>query len=104
MIIELCGGEPSDVTEAGAEPAWQRTATLRFARLAELAATEPLVASPAAAAGELQMAVQKLLEEHGPRRRMDELLRKAEDMGLNYDEKAELSLLLKSKSRPSPPS
>ena len=75
-----------------------------FARLAELAATEPLVASPAAAAGELQMAVQKLLEEHGPRRRMDELLRKAEDMGLNYDEKAELSLLLKSKSRPSPPS
>ena len=43
-----------------------------FARLAELAATEPLVASPAAAAGELQMAVQKLLEEHGPRRRMDE--------------------------------
>jgi hypothetical protein len=30
---------------------------------------------------------------------MDELLRKAEEMGLNYDEKAELSLLLKSKGR-----
>ncbi|MBN9510056.1 MAG: phenylalanine--tRNA ligase subunit beta, partial [Alphaproteobacteria bacterium] len=36
MILELCGGEPSEVTEAGAEPAWQRNATLRFARLATL--------------------------------------------------------------------
>ena len=33
MIIELCGGEPSEVAEAGMEPAWQRDATLRFARL-----------------------------------------------------------------------
>jgi hypothetical protein len=30
---------------------------------------------------------------------MDELLRKAQDLGLNYDEKAELSLLLKTKGR-----
>jgi phenylalanyl-tRNA synthetase beta chain len=36
MIIELCGGEASDVAEAGAEPAWARQATLRFARIAEL--------------------------------------------------------------------
>jgi DNA primase len=71
-----------------------------FTRLAELAMTEPLVAEAEAAAGELQMAVQKLLEEYGPGRRMDELLRKAEQMGLNYDEKAELSLLLRSKIRP----
>ena len=34
MVIELCGGEASDVAAAGAEPAWQRTATLRFERLA----------------------------------------------------------------------
>jgi phenylalanyl-tRNA synthetase beta chain len=34
MVIALCGGEASDVAEAGAEPKWQRTATLRFARLA----------------------------------------------------------------------
>ena len=27
MILELCGGEPGAVTEAGAEPAWQRDAT-----------------------------------------------------------------------------
>ena len=31
---------------------------------------------------------------------MNELLRKAEEMGLNYDEKTELSSLLKAKARP----
>jgi DNA primase len=71
-----------------------------YGRLAELAMGEPLVAEPEAAAKELRMAVAKLLDEYGPGRRMDELLRKAEEMGLNYDEKAELSLLLKSKGRP----
>jgi len=70
------------------------------ARLAELAATEPLVADATAAAGELVMAVEKLLDEYGPRRRMDELLRKARETGLNSDEKAELSLLLQAKGRP----
>jgi DNA primase len=68
-----------------------------YGRLTELAMTEPPVADPGAAAKELQMAVEKLLQEHGPGRRMDELLRKAEELGLNYDEKTELSLLLKSK-------
>jgi hypothetical protein len=57
------------------------------------------VATAEAAAKELQMAVEKLLEEYGPGRRMDELLRKAQELGLNYDEKAELSELLKSKGR-----
>ncbi len=36
MIQHLCGGEASRVVAAGAEPAWQRTATMRFARLATL--------------------------------------------------------------------
>ena len=36
MVIELCGGEPSDLAEAGSEPAWQRDATLRFLRLETL--------------------------------------------------------------------
>jgi phenylalanyl-tRNA synthetase beta chain len=36
LIIELCGGEASEVVSAGAEPAWQRTAALRFSRLAGL--------------------------------------------------------------------
>jgi DNA primase len=71
-----------------------------YARLSQLAMAEPLVAEAEAAAKELQMAVEKLLEEYGPGRRTDELLRKAEETGLNYDEKAELSLLLKSKGRP----
>jgi hypothetical protein len=71
-----------------------------YGRLAELAMAEPLVAESESAAKELRMAVEKLLEEYGPGRRMDELLRKAEELGLNYDEKAELTLLLKSKGRP----
>ncbi len=36
MILDLCGGEASDVVSAGAEPAWQRTASLRFGRIAGL--------------------------------------------------------------------
>jgi phenylalanyl-tRNA synthetase beta chain len=36
MVLELCGGEPGEVTEAGSPPAWQRTATLRFERIAGL--------------------------------------------------------------------
>ncbi len=36
MILDLCGGEAGSVVSAGAEPAWQRTATLRFERLAGL--------------------------------------------------------------------
>jgi hypothetical protein len=70
-----------------------------YARLAELAVTDPVVAESGAGA-ELNMAVEKLLQTWGPGRRVDELLRKAEDLGLNFDEKAELSNLLKSKGRP----
>src|SRR5205085_1822677 len=36
MIMELCGGAPGPVTASGAEPAWRRTASLRFERLALL--------------------------------------------------------------------
>ncbi|HXP64661.1 MAG TPA: DNA primase [Steroidobacteraceae bacterium] len=68
-------------------------------RLTELAMQDPLVADSGAAAKELKMAVEKLLQEYGPGRRMDELLKKAEELGLNYDEKAELSSLLKSNGR-----
>jgi DNA primase len=71
-----------------------------YGRLTELAMAEAMVAEEGGAAKELKMAIERLLEAYGPGRRMDELLRKAEEMGLNYDEKAELSLLLKSKVRP----
>jgi DNA primase len=70
-----------------------------YQRLTELATLDPLVADTASAAKELKMAVEKLLEEYGPGRRMDELLKKAEELGLNYEEKTELSSLLKSKGR-----
>jgi phenylalanyl-tRNA synthetase beta chain len=33
MVLDLCGGATSTVTEAGAEPHWRRHASLRFARL-----------------------------------------------------------------------
>jgi hypothetical protein len=74
-----------------------------YTRLSELAMAEPMVAEAEGAAKELQMAVEKLLEEYGPGRRMDELLRKAEELGLNFEEKTELSLLLKAKGRPRAP-
>ena len=73
-------------------------------RLTTLAMQDPLVADTAAAAKELKMAIEKLLEEYGPGRRMDELLKKAGELGLNYEEKAELSSLLKSKGRSRAPS
>ena len=74
-----------------------------YGRLSELAITVPMVAEAAGTAKELRMAVEKLLEEYGPGRRMDDLLRKADDIGLNSDEKTELSLLLKAKRRPGAP-
>ena len=40
MIQTLCGGEASQVVSAGAEPHWQRSATLRFERLAGLGGSD----------------------------------------------------------------
>src|SRR5882757_7115481 len=74
-----------------------------YGRLSELAISEPMVTDAQGAAQELLMAVERLLEEYGPGRRMDELLRKAEELGLNYDEKTELSMLLRAKGRPRAP-
>ncbi len=53
-----------------------------YTRLTELAMEDPMVAEAQGAARELQMAIEKLLEASGPGRRMDELLRKAEEHGL----------------------
>ena len=71
-----------------------------YARLSELAMAPAMVAEEEGAAKELHMAVKKLLEAYGPGRRVNELLRKSEETGLNSDEKAELSSLLKTKARP----
>ncbi len=117
--LELLGGidKPGvsvlkELLEQAATAAHPSTAILlerwrdrpEYERLTELAMQDPLVAETASAAKELKMAVEKLLEEYGPGRRMDELLKKAEELGLNYDEKAELSSLLKSKGRSRAPS
>ena len=40
LIMDLCGGEPGAVTQAGAEPAWQRDATMRFARIASFGGSD----------------------------------------------------------------
>ena len=40
LMLELCGGEASEVTSAGAEPMWRRRAALRFDRIAELGGAE----------------------------------------------------------------
>jgi phenylalanyl-tRNA synthetase beta chain len=40
MVLELCGGEAGEVTEAGTAPAWQRTASLRFERIAGLGGSD----------------------------------------------------------------
>jgi phenylalanyl-tRNA synthetase beta chain len=48
MIVSLCGGEPSETNQAGAEPAWRRNATMRFDRLSALAGT-PIAADEAVA-------------------------------------------------------
>jgi DNA primase len=62
--------------------------------LMKLAAIESLVADSRAAAGELQMAVERLLEATGPAERTDALLKKAEATGLTAQEKLELQQLL----------
>src|SRR6266404_1229328 len=99
-LLEQASGMPNPSTAMLLERWRDRP---EYARLSELAMAEPMVAEAQAAAQELQMAVEKLLEEYGPGRRVDELLRKAEELGLNFDEKTELSLLLKAKGRPRAP-
>jgi DNA primase len=89
-------GAPPATTAALLER-WRGRA--EYGRMAELAIAAPLVGDAQSAAKELVMAVEKLLEAFGPGRRMDELLRKAEDLGLNYEEKAELSQLLQTRGR-----
>ena len=40
MVLDFCGGEAGAVVSAGAEPAWRRSATLRFDRLRALGGAE----------------------------------------------------------------
>ena len=58
LIQELCGGEASAVAGAGAEPAWRRSATMRFARLATLGGADVPPDEAVAALERLGFAVQ----------------------------------------------
>lgn len=40
LILELCGGEAGSVTASGAEPAWQRDASMRFERIASFGGSD----------------------------------------------------------------
>jgi len=40
MILEICGGEASELVVHGREPAWQRTYTLRYNRIKALTGVE----------------------------------------------------------------
>ena len=40
MVLELCGGEASKVTQAGQRPDWTRQASLRFSRLASFGGSD----------------------------------------------------------------
>ncbi|MEI6557406.1 MAG: phenylalanine--tRNA ligase subunit beta [Rhodospirillaceae bacterium] len=44
LILEMCGGTPSTLVVAGAEPDWRRTITLRTARVAQLGGVDVPVA------------------------------------------------------------
>ncbi len=48
MMLELCGGEASEITEGGSRPAWGRQACLRFERLASFGGSD--IAAPDAIA------------------------------------------------------
>jgi phenylalanyl-tRNA synthetase beta chain len=40
MVMDLCGGEASEVSEAGARPVWAREAAMRFARIRDFGGSE----------------------------------------------------------------
>jgi phenylalanyl-tRNA synthetase beta chain len=58
MILDLCGGEVSHVVAGGSEPAWQRSATMRFSRLAGLGGSDILPEDAVSALERLGFAVQ----------------------------------------------
>ncbi|HTE40607.1 MAG TPA: hypothetical protein VK629_07250, partial [Steroidobacteraceae bacterium] len=68
-----------------------------YPSLNRLAAQECVISDPKGAANELAAALERLIEEEGPKRRMDELLSKADRMPLTDEEGRELRSLLSMK-------
>ena len=69
-------------------------------RLAELAGAEALVTDAAGAGRELRTAVDKLIAEHGPERRLDELIARSREQKLSPEEQQEFQALLKQRATP----
>jgi phenylalanyl-tRNA synthetase beta chain len=59
LVIDLCGGTASDVSEAGARPEWQRQARLRFARIAAFGGSSITAPEAVASLERLGFAVQE---------------------------------------------
>ena len=59
MILALCGGEASEVTEAGARPEWNRAARLRFERIRSFGGSDITPSEAVASLERLGFAVQE---------------------------------------------
>jgi DNA primase len=96
-LIETAAAEPR-LTTAQLVERWRDRP--EGARLAELAASESLVPDRAAAERELATAVQKLIAEAGPGRRLDELIAASGERKLTLEEQQEFQALLGGLHRP----
>ncbi len=98
-LLRTVQAEP-DLTTAGLVERWRDRP--EGGRLAELAGMEVLVADSAGAARELRTATDKLIAEHGPERRLDELIARAREQKLTPEEQQEFQSLLKRRGTPDP--
>jgi DNA primase len=96
-LIEAAAAEPK-LTTAQLVERWRDRP--EGARLAELAAGESLVQDRGAAERELRTAVQKLVAEAGPGKRLDELITASGERKLSAEEQQEFQALLESRRRP----
>jgi DNA primase len=99
-LIETAQGD-AGLTPAQLVERWRDRP--EHARLEELAAWPLPELDEAANGRELAGAVQRLIAEAGPERRLDELIERAETVGLDEDEKRELRELQALKRPPAPP-
>ncbi|MFZ8965251.1 MAG: DNA primase [Steroidobacteraceae bacterium] len=90
-LIEMARSDPG-LSTARLVERWRERP--EGARLAELAATESLVGNDKRAAAELVRAVERLLSETGPQRRLDELIEASRERRLSAEEQQEFQVLL----------
>jgi DNA primase len=96
-LLETAAAEPN-LSTAQLVERWRERP--EGARLAELAAVESLVPDRGAAERELRTALQKLVAEAGPGRRLDELIAASGERKLTAQEQVEFQQLLSSRRPP----